>query len=154
MIGNIFNVISLIFKYLFIVVVYFFIFRILRLIYMDIKSVNLSTKQDGGAYLKLLNNRSTLPFKVEEHYSLGSGLTLGRLMDNSVVLNNGFISKHHCEIIKDENEFFLKDLDSSNGTYLNNMKLVDVVKLKDGDRIGIGPVEFIFIRKEDSHEQD
>lgn len=141
---NIFNLLSSVFKYVFIVIVYFFIFRILKLIYMDISSLDLGGEREE-AYLKLLNKRVSIPYKVKEYYSLGDGLSFGRLGDNDVVLDDQFISKHHAKIVKDEGFFFLEDLNSSNGTFLNGSKIQDVAKLKDGDRIGMGALQFIYL---------
>lgn len=150
MVENIFNIVSLVFKYIFIVIVYFFIFRILKLIYLDISSVDNSN--NGKSYIKLLNKRETIPFKISEEYSIEKGLKFGRQVDNDVVLADNFVSKHHSEIIVDEGEYFIKDLDSSNGTYINEEKIEDVVKLKHGDRIGIGMIEFIFIKRDEKDE--
>lgn len=141
---NIFNILSSVFKYIFIVVVYSFIFRILKLIYLDISTMDLGVEREE-AYLKLLNKRVSIPYKVKEYYSLGDGLSFGRMGDNDVILDDQFISKHHAKIVKDEGFYFLEDLDSSNGTFLNGNKIGDVAKLKDGDRIGMGALQFIYL---------
>jgi len=141
---NIFNILSSVFKYIFIVVVYSFIFRILKLIYLDISTMDLGVEREE-AYLKLLNKRVSIPYKVKEYYSLGDGLSFGRMVDNDVILDDQFISKHHAKIVKDEGFYFLEDLDSSNGTFLNGNKIGDVAKLKDGDRIGMGALQFIYL---------
>ncbi|NLM05931.1 MAG: FHA domain-containing protein [Tissierellia bacterium] len=139
-----FNILSSVFKYIFIVVVYSFIFRILKLIYLDISTMDLGVEREE-AYLKLLNKRVSIPYKVKEYYSLGDGLSFGRMGDNDVILDDQFISKHHAKIVKDEGFYFLEDLDSSNGTFLNGNKIGDVAKLKDGDRIGMGALQFIYL---------
>ena len=42
-------------------------------------------------------------------------------------------------------DYFLEDLGSSNGTYLNGGKVLDVTKLRKGDIIRVGDLEFVFI---------
>ena len=61
---------STIFKYIFIFVIYFFVYQVIRLMVSDIKSQN--NEPERGAYLKLINRREALPFSINEHYSLSS----------------------------------------------------------------------------------
>jgi len=140
-----FNILSLLFKYIFIIIIYMFIFSIIRLIYLDIKGMNNTAL--GGAYLKLVNRKDSIPFKINEYYSIGEGLTLGRRGDNDIVIKDPYVSKDHFQIVKDEDEYFLEDLNSANGTYLNGERIQDVVPLKDGDRIRVGNIEFLFVNK-------
>ncbi len=142
-----YNILSIIFKYVFIIIIYMFIFSIIRLIYLDIKGIS-RFKGGEGAYLKLINRKDTLPFKIDEHYTIDNGLSLGRKSDNDIIIKDPFISKAHFKVVKDENMYFLQDLKSSNGTFLNGEKTVDVVKLSNGDRIKVGNIEFLFVNRE------
>ena len=101
---------------------------------------------DGTSYLKLINRKDTLSFKIGEVYVLEKDVSIGRGTQNSIVLRDPYISKNHAKISLDENEFFLEDLNSVNGTLVNDIKVEDVVKLKDGDRIKFGQVEFLFVK--------
>ena len=49
------------------------------------------------------------------------------------------VSRTHCELTKGQDELRVKDLASSNGTYVNNRRINDAV-LQPGDRVAIGPV--------------
>ena len=139
-----FNVLSLLFRYLFIVVIYLFILAIIRLIYLDIKSMY-STSEDAGSYLKLINRKEQIPYKIKEEYLLKDKITIGRSNQNNIILRDPYISKKHVKIVEDEGKYFLEDLNSANGTYLNNQKVLDVMKLKNGDRIKLGQIEFLFV---------
>ena len=142
-----YNILSILFKYLFIIIIYMFIFSIIRLIYLDIKSMRV-LESDENAYLKLINRLDSLPFKIKDHYSIGDRLTLGRNSHNNIVLKDPFVSKNHLQIVEDEEEFFLEDLGSANGTFLNGDKIEDVIKLKNGDKISLGNIEFLFVNRE------
>ena len=113
-----YNLLSVLFKYIFIIIIYLFIFSIIRLIYLDIKSIN-PAKLEGNAYLKLINRRDSIPYKVKEHYTIDDVLTLGRSSDNVVFLQDPFVSKKHLKIVEDDGEYYLEDLNSANGTFLN-----------------------------------
>ena len=141
-----FDLLSISFKYVFVIIIYLFIFVIIRMIYLDIRSME-TMSNEGGAYLKLLNRLDSLPYRINDSYPLGEKLSLGRSSENDVVIKDPFISKKHFNIIKDEEQFFIEDLGSSNGTYLNKQKLTDAGKLVNGDIIGIGELEFIFINR-------
>lgn len=142
-----FNILSIVFKYIFIVIIYLFIFSIIKLIYLDIKGIR-PISLDNSTYLKLINRKETLPFKVKEYYPLEELTFLGRGNDNEIVIKDPYISKKHLRIVKDEDNYFLEDLKSANGTYVNGDRIMDVVKLNNGDRITVGQIEFLFVNKE------
>lgn len=141
-----YNILSVVFKYLFIIVIYLFMFSIIRLIYLDIKGMGLST-YIKDTYLKLINQKDTLPFKIKEVYSLEEDVTIGRSKKNTIMIKDPYISKNHLSIVKDEGNYYLEDLSSANGTFINGDRIMDVVMLKNGDTIRLGQVEFIFVKR-------
>jgi pSer/pThr/pTyr-binding forkhead associated (FHA) protein len=70
-------------------------------------------------------------------------LTIGRKPDNDLVIDNPAVSEHHARIIKEEGAFFVEDLGSTNGTFLNDAK-VQKQKLKNTDRVSIGKHALIY----------
>ncbi len=78
-------------------------------------------------------------------YKIIEDTSLGRASDNEIVFDEPTISSNHCEITIKEEEFRIKDLNSTNGTYLNGKKVKNV-KLKDNDIIKISNVEIKVIR--------
>ena len=141
-----YNIFSLIFKYLFIFIIYYFMFSIIRLIYLDIKGIKASPLEKD-TYLKLINRKDSLPFKIQEVYNLEDSITIGRSNENDVIIKDPYISKKHLSIVKDEEEYYLEDLNSANGTYLNGDRLMDAAKLNNGDRIQFGQIEFLFVNQ-------
>lgn len=142
-----FNALSIIFKYIFIIIIYLFIFSIIRLIYLDIRSMD-TFSLAGKPYLKLISRRDTLPYKVKDHYIIDEELSLGRSKDNHIFIKDPFISKNHLLITKDEDSYFLEDRNSANGTFVNQQRVEDVVVLKNGDIIEVGNLEFLFVNKD------
>jgi len=78
-------------------------------------------------------------------YGLEKRLTkIGRLSDNDIILTDDRVSRYHAEIIRQtEDVYLLQDLNSSNGTKVNNKK-VSNKQLKDEDRIDIGRLILTF----------
>lgn len=78
-------------------------------------------------------------------YPLISGrLTIGTGPANDVRLTDGFVSYRHAQITETSAGCVLKDLGSSNGTWVNGRRARWQV-LRDGDVVDIGPLRFEFI---------
>jgi class 3 adenylate cyclase len=64
--------------------------------------------------------------------------SLGRSSTNQIVFSSAEISRRHAIIhVQDQNEFWLVDLGTLNGTYLNDHRVVQPTRLRDGDRIRV-----------------
>src|SRR5262245_55758775 len=71
--------------------------------------------------------------------------SIGRAPSNQVVLPDDKVSRRHAVIhAQDVDEFWLVDLGSSNGTYLNGRRVSQPSRLWDQDRIEIGPFRVVF----------
>jgi pSer/pThr/pTyr-binding forkhead associated (FHA) protein len=106
----------------------------------------LSIKSNLGKRLnqiKKVEERSIL-FKGKE-IPLVSKITIGRNPGNNIVLKDKMASRFHAEIQKIKEELFVKDLNSSNGTYVNDMEIPQnkYARLHEKDRIRIGKTELI-----------
>lgn len=142
-----FELISQVLKYVFIIIIYLFIFSILRLMYLDIRQMGTRGTSLDNSYLKVVNRLDSLSFKMQEYYLLGGSVTLGRSSKNDIVIKDKFVSKNHLNITERNGIFYLEDLNSANGTYLNGEK-VDagtLIELQNGDKIGVGFIQFIFV---------
>ena len=70
-------------------------------------------------------------------------VTVGRLPDNAVQLDNPAVSSYHAKIYWDRDHYAVEDNNSLNGTYLNQRR-VSRHDLKDGDSILIGKHTLVF----------
>ena len=63
-----------------------------------------------------------------------------------LVLNDQSVSRLHARISRDGNRFFITDLNSTNGTFRNGMRLEPNASeiIEPGDEIGIGKLKFIY----------
>lgn len=73
-------------------------------------------------------------------------LTIGRSADADLMILDEKASRVHCGIRFWDGEFFIKDLKSKNGTYVNDAR-VDIRQLNPGDRIRVGSTVFVFERE-------
>jgi pSer/pThr/pTyr-binding forkhead associated (FHA) protein len=83
----------------------------------------------------------TYKSRVVKHHTINprskSNVTIGRHPTNDIVINNRLVSAHHAQITQTKNGLQLIDLNSTNGTYVNNDKVVDY-QLAHQDWITIG----------------
>ena len=67
--------------------------------------------------------------------------TIGRVDDNAFPIPEGSISSHHCEIHLRGSEVIVKDLNSTNGTFINGQQITGEGVLKPGQILRLGQVE-------------
>ena len=79
------------------------------------------------------------------HEFVGNKLTVGRLGDNDVHLDDGSVSSHHAEIVIRDGSAVLIDKESTNGTYLNGEQVTGEHPLNKGDEIYFGGVRSVFM---------
>ncbi|MCD6285534.1 MAG: winged helix-turn-helix domain-containing protein [Anaerolineae bacterium] len=79
-----------------------------------------------------------------EHLLTGESVTIGRAAGNDIVITSKRVSREHARIRRDGWRRILEDLNSTNGTFLNNERIVTGRELRDRDRIKIGDVMFTF----------
>ena len=73
-------------------------------------------------------------------------ISIGRDKNSNIIINNNTVSKDHAILEFDEDyNCIIKDLNSSNGTYVNGQKLKTVpLKLRTGDKITFGKYEIVY----------
>lgn len=100
---------------------------------------NVSAGAPSGASLVGVNGQ----FK-DHRFDIPTGRsTVGRSPTNSIVLNADSVSMVHARILQKDDEWWVLNLLSTNGTYVNRRKVTDS-RLHDGDRIHFGDAEFVF----------
>jgi class 3 adenylate cyclase len=79
--------------------------------------------------------------------------SLGRSASNQVAISDDRVSRRHAMIqLQGENEFWLVDFGSRNGTYLNGQRLTRPIRLQEGDHILVGHAEFTFHQHQSANE--
>jgi len=66
--------------------------------------------------------------------------TVGRVEDNAFQIAEQSVSSHHCELLQRSNDILVKDLNSTNGTFINGEQIKEAV-LKPGQILRLGQVE-------------
>jgi pSer/pThr/pTyr-binding forkhead associated (FHA) protein len=87
--------------------------------------------------IRLQSDGKTTPATIEREQTL-----IGRQTGCQLRIRSGEVSRKHCEIRYEETTPVIKDLGSSNGTYVNGVRVIEK-RLEAGDLIAIGPVVFL-----------
>lgn len=85
-------------------------------------------------------------FVREQQLDESDHVTIGRRKSNMIVIENLAVSGEHSVIVAMDNNYFLEDLDSTNGTHVNGKRIKRHV-LQDGDVIEIGKYRMKFVNQ-------
>ena len=89
--------------------------------------------------------KMVLRFEGGSTVVLGEALvSVGRMPGSTVVIEDPKVSRAHAELFVTDQRAFVRDLGSTNGTFVNGVRIKDVVELKDGDQIVFGRTQGIF----------
>lgn len=150
-IGNIdlYTILSSLFKYIFVFIVLYFIYLIVKLIFLDVKTVYDDSKVNKS-YLKLVSAGDDAPEALEV-FELEQFSSIGRDFDNDLILDDSLVSRRHAIIIWKNDGFYLEDMKSSNGTFLNGVKISEPEKLENQDVLTFGTYQYSFNRGEEQN---
>jgi serine phosphatase RsbU (regulator of sigma subunit) len=85
------------------------------------------------------------PDRAAEHFPISRlRITIGRSARNDLCIPDPFASRVHAEVRNEDDEYFLQDLGSANGTLYNGSVVETPITLTRGGRIQIGETEIVF----------
>ncbi len=80
---------------------------------------------------------------IEEHTFPPGRIIVGRSPDNEVYIKSKFVSRHHAQLISDDDGCIIEDLNSTNGVFLGE-KQIKKYRLRDGDVVSLGVHELVY----------
>jgi len=115
--------------------------------YPDVR-IKTGIGQDCLVIIYTVNSR-----ELGKRFSLANGpVNLGRGADNTIILDNDAVSRRHALVEARNSKYFLVDLNSTNGTYVND-EIVHDHALRRGDQIKIGDTILKFLSGSDLESQ-
>jgi len=82
--------------------------------------------------------------KVAKELTFPAGrVIVGRSSDNEIFIKSKFVSRHHAQLVSDDNGCLIEDLNSTNGVFLGE-KQVKKYRLRDGDVVSLGVHELVY----------
>ena len=88
------------------------------------------------------------PLNGNALYLTGTEISIGRDPSNVICVDSRSVSRRHCLIVRSEDEILIRDLDSLNGTFVNDVPIKER-KLGKGDKIAVGDSVFVVVFDEE-----
>jgi phosphoserine phosphatase RsbU/P len=85
--------------------------------------------------LVLLQEGGAIPYGLD-----GDITVLGRAPECQIQLDSNMVSRRHAQVVREGNVFYVEDLGSGNGTYLNGKRIAGRTPLRSDDRLKLGPI--------------
>ncbi len=145
-----YNFLSSILSYVFTVIIYLFIFGVIRLIYLDVKKMSrfesdqVNVSGVATASLRTLPTKRPLEQPLQKRYMIYGDAIIGRNKSCDISIRANFVSARHVRIWFEDGEWYLEDLGSRNGTAINGQRIAHCVMLDPQDEISVGGIRFIF----------
>jgi len=80
----------------------------------------------------------------------GAVKTIGRAIGADFIVDAALVSRVHCRLTAlADGQLELRDLESTNGTYVNGVRVGQPLRLVSGDRVQVGRVEMVAVRYQD-----
>ncbi len=131
-------------KYVFLAVLYLFIARAVRAVYLEIRppavagvatqARNTSRRGRPPRHAAVVEGEA----RDGKMFELGSELIIGRAEKCHVVLDDTYVSQMHARIFSRGEAYLVEDLGSTNGTYLNRRRVSSPTEVHRGDRVKVG----------------
>ncbi|HVB74506.1 MAG TPA: FAD-dependent oxidoreductase [Ktedonobacteraceae bacterium] len=102
------------------------------------KEARIESKLPATPTLELVvqdGSTRTILLEAGQHY------TLGRDQSNTIVLDDATVSRRHAELFGAPDGFYVRDLNSRYGVFVNKVKINNAYRLAHGDRVTIGNVQ-------------
>jgi pSer/pThr/pTyr-binding forkhead associated (FHA) protein len=126
-----------------------FFLRVLRAVWTEVRgpaaAVARPASAGGGGRRAPTRKRGTPRLVVVEPkerkgrvYDLAEEQTVGRAAGCQITLDDTYTSQLHARVFAKDGSWYVEDLGSTNGTYLNAKRVTSPLALKRGDRIKIG----------------
>lgn len=91
-------------------------------------------------------NSSSPDLNYGDTFLINRDIILGRGSGSSIVIKDTFASNQHARVFVRKGQYWLEDMGSTNGTFVNEIQVKQPVVLADGDRLRVGSVTFQFVR--------
>lgn len=141
------NVVILILRGAVVLLLYFFLWQVLRVVLRDLRAGAQPVRRETSLYGNLVimaSGQTGLP--VGKTFPLSPTTIIGRSMDTDVALNDTFLSNEHARLVFQGSEWLLEDMGSTNGTFVNGFEVRAPTAINIGDVIRIGRVELQLTR--------
>jgi len=131
-------------RYVFLFLLYVFVVLVARTVYRELSPAP-RAKAAREPARKVVGRRGASLVITEKRgrrrrvdWEMGKEVLIGRASECSVCLQDEFASNLHAKIYQVEGRFYIEDLGSTNGTYVNGRRINYPTELRGGDNVKVG----------------
>jgi hypothetical protein len=125
-------------RILFLLLIYLFLARVIRALLRDLRAAAREPDVRPGRLVVLASPSGEPP--AGHSFALDVVTPLGRDVNNAIVVDDPFASAEHAVLTFRGRSWYLEDLGSTNGTYINGRPVAGVAPIGFGDELQIGEV--------------
>ena len=126
-------------RLLFLGLLYLFLFAVVRILMRDLRAAA-RERTELGRLIVLASPGGEPP--VGAVFPLDAIATMGRDINNTVVVEDPFASGEHAALTYRGRSWYVEDLGSTNGTFVNGSQVEKIEQLGYGDEVQVGEVRF------------
>ncbi|MGI8586941.1 MAG: FHA domain-containing protein [Chloroflexia bacterium] len=145
-----FDVIIFVLRLAFVVLLYFFVFQVVRALTRDLRQTRPAEAAPSLYGRAIIVNPGSTGLAPGTGYNLEPITTIGRKMSNTIVLDDNFISGEHALLTWRDGRWWAEDYHSTNGTMLNGAQLTRPTPVLDNDLLTVGGVQLKVARPQAS----
>ncbi len=141
----------LLLRILFIVLLYFFLYQVVRVTIRELTTIAAATSGGEAVAQPRALGRLVVVDGAESDLRPGTAFplqpvtTVGRRPDSTMPINEPFVSAEHAELAYDNGRWWLRDLGSTNGTFLNGIPVTVSTGIRPGDVVQFGRIKLQFV---------
>jgi hypothetical protein len=138
------EVLILVLRFAVVGLLYLFLWQVLRAVVNEVRAIGQhGTGQSSNRYGQLVVIRAGQSgVAVGKTFPLGPSNLIGRSMEScEIALNDTFLSQQHARLEMRDDTWVIEDLNSTNGTFVNDVEVRDATILEEGDILRLGRVE-------------
>jgi hypothetical protein len=127
-------------RLLFLALLYLFLFAVARTLLRDLRAAAREPGVELGRLIVIASPSGDPP--IGAAFPLDAVTTLGRDVNNSIVVEDPFASTDHAVLTFRGRAWYVEDRDSTNGTFVNGSRVQGVAPLGFGDVVQVGQARF------------
>jgi hypothetical protein len=132
----------------FIFLIYFFLYQVARVTIRELVVLGSTGTREPQLTVPQANSALETIDPAESGFMIGEAIpldhytTIGRRAGNTLQIPDSYVSSNHAELVFDQGDWWLIDLGSTNGSFVNDVPVRARTRLNPGDIVQIGRVKF------------
>jgi len=130
----------------FVFLLYFFVYQVIRVLSRELRAAanpsDGNARRDGASGALMVTEPGQSDLVRGEVYELDPVTVIGRHPRATIVIESTFISSEHAQVSWEQGRWWVTDLRSTNGTFVNGSQIRAATGIRPGDSVELGGIRF------------